>query len=234
MRQWRVGDVMTRDVVTVREHAGYREIVDLLTKRRVSAMPVVDEQHRVVGVVSEADLLPKIELAGDEGPRRWFTSRRRRRAEAKAQGLLAGELMSTPAVTVAARTSLVVAAKLMDDMRIKRLPVVDERGRCVGIVTRSDLLRVYLRPDQDIERDVVDEVLHHVLLVEPGTVGVKVRDGVVTLTGRADRYSTARLAVKLTQTVPGVVTVVDQLGYEFDDRKLAGTGSFAANPFGVP
>lgn len=234
MRTWRVGDVMTREVVTVGEYTSYREIVDLLTQRQISAMPVLDEQRRVVGVVSEADLLHKIEFAGEEPRRSLVGRRRRRKAEAKANALFARELMSAPAITVTAEASLPVAAKLMDDMGVKRLPVVDERGQLVGIVTRSDLLRVYLRPDCDIERDVVEDVLGHVLLVEPGTVTVTVDDGVVTLTGRTDRYTTARLAVKLTQAVPGVVAVVDQLGYEFDDRKLATPSPFLMNPLGAP
>lgn len=241
MRTWHVDDVMTRDVVTVGEDIPYREIVDLLTERQISAVPVVDQDRRVVGVVSEADLLHKIEFVGEEHERRIITSRRRRRAEAKAHGLLARELMSTPAITVVPGTSLTVAAKLMDDERVKRLPVVEragevggELGRLVGIATRSDLLRVYQRPGAEIEHDVVDEVLGRVLLVEPRAVTVKVHDGVVTLVGRIDRYSTARLAVKLTQAVPGVVEVVDRLGYEFDDRKLAGTSHYGPNPFGMP
>lgn len=231
MHTWNVADVMTEDVVKVREDAGYREIVDILTERRVSAVPVVDEDRRVVGVVSEADLLHKIEFVGDERERRIFPSRRRRVAEAKAHGLLARELMSAPAITVTPRTSLTVAAKLMDDQRVKRLPVVDVMGRLAGIVTRSDLLRVFLRPDADIESDVVHDVLEHTLLVDPGKVAVSVRDGEVRLAGRVDRYSTARIALQLTQAVPGVVEVVNRLGYEFDDRKVE-AGRYAPGTFG--
>jgi osmotically-inducible protein OsmY len=101
-------------------------------------------------------------------------------------------------------------------------------------VTRGDLLRVYLRSDAEIEHDVVDEVLGHALLVQPGAVTVKVHEGVVTLVGRTDRYSTGRLAVKLTQAVPGVVEVSDRLGFEFDDRKLAGAGHYGPGPLGLP
>lgn len=234
MRIWRVGDVMTRDVVTVGEDTLYREIVDLLAERRVSAVPVVDEEQRVVGVVSEADLLHKIEFVGEEHERRVFVSRRRRRAEAKAHGVLARELMSAPAITVVPGTSLPAAAKLMDEERVKRLPVVNELGRLVGIVTRSDLLRVYLRSDAEIEHDVVDEVLGRVLMVERRNVTVKVHNGVVTLIGRTDRHSTAQLAVKLTQAVPGVVEVSDRLGFEFDDRKLARASHYGPGPFGMP
>jgi CBS-domain-containing membrane protein len=161
-----------------------------------------------------------------------FAGRRRREAQEKAHGLLARDVMSAPAVTVLPRTTLTGAAKLMDDERVKRLPVTDDLGRLCGIVSRGDLLRVYLRPDVEIQRDVVDEVLGHTLWVEPGMVDVIVRDGVVTLTGRTDRLSTAQLAVKLTGNVPGVVEVIDRLGYDFDDRKLADARYYG--PYGMP
>jgi CBS domain-containing protein len=232
MRTWRVKDVMTTDVVTVTEETPYREIVDILTGRRVSAAPVVDGDRRVVGVVSEADLLHKIEYLGEEP--RVFAGRRRRQALAKAHGGVARDLMSAPAVTVQPGTSLTGAAKVMDDERVKRLPVVDERDRLLGIVSRADLLRVFARPDPEIAGDVVDEVLGRTLWVDPGRVQVTVRDGVVTLDGQADRRSTADLAVKLTQGVPGVVEVVDRLGFDFDDRELVEARRFGPGPFGMP
>jgi CBS domain-containing protein len=222
---------MTVDVVTVGEETPYRDIVDTLAERRVSAVPVVDGDRRVVGVVSEADLLHKIEFVGEVGERRVFASRRRREAQAKAHGLVARDLMSAPAITVVPATSLTMAAKLMDDEHVKRLPVTDELGRLCGIVSRSDLLRVYLRPDAAIERDVVEDVLHRTLWIESEAVKVRLHDGVVTLTGRTDRRTTAELAVKLTQTVPGVVEVIDRLGYEYDDRQLAEARRFG--PYGM-
>lgn len=234
MRTWRVADVMTVDVVTVAADTPYRDIVDTLTGRRVSAAPVVDEQGRVVGVVSEADLLHKIELVGEERERRIFAGRRQRQAQAKAHGTLARDLMSAPAITIDPETSLTAAARRLDEAGVKRLPVTDEQGRLVGIVTRGDLLHVYLRDDHAIAHDVADEVLRRTLWVEPGKVAVKVRDGVVTLTGRTDRYSTARLAVKLTQAVPGVVEVVDRMGFDYDDRKLAEASHYGPSPFGMP
>jgi CBS domain-containing protein len=230
MRTWRVEDVMTTDVVAVTEDTPYREIVDTLTERRVSAVPVVDEFNQVTGVVSEADLLHKIEMAGN-GERRVFTGRRRRAAQAKATGAAARDLMSTPAITVRPGTPVAAAAKLMDDERVKRLPVTDESGRLLGIVSRADLLKVYLRPDDDIEREVVEDVLHRTLWVDPEAVRAQVSNGVVTLSGRADRRSTAELAVKLTRAVGGVVDVVDRLGFEYDDRRLTEAGY---GPFGAP
>lgn len=234
MRTWQVNDVMTADVVTVRPDTPYREIVDTLANHRVSAAPVVDDEQQVVGVVSEADLLHRIELVGEEDERRVFASRRRRTAHAKAHGATARDLMSQPAITVFTGAPLAAAAKIMDDERVKRLPVTDQAGRLRGIVSRADLLRVYLRPDAEIEHDVIDEVLRRTLWVEPGTVEVEVDRGVVTLSGRTDRHSTRQLAVKLTQAVPGVVDVIDRLGFEFDDRELAGTRHYGPNPFGMP
>lgn len=231
MRTWRVEDVMTTDVISVTEETPYREIVDTLTERRVSAVPVVDEFGQVTGVVSEADLLHKIEQSGEEGERRIFAGRRRRDAAAKAAGGTARDLMSAPAISVRPGTPVPAAAKLMDDERVKRLPVTDEAGRLTGIVSRADLLKVYLRPDADIEREVVDEVLHRTLWVDPDAVRATVTGGVVTLSGRADRRSTAELAVKLTRSVSGVVDVVDRLGFEYDDRRLTQAGY---GPFGAP
>jgi CBS domain-containing protein len=234
VRTWHVEDVMTVDVVTVEVTTPYREIVDILTKHQISAAPVVDRDRRVVGVVSEADLLHKIEFVGAEHERRVFAGRHRREAQTKAHGTLARDLMSRPAVTVVPGTTLTTAAKLMDEVNVKRLPVIDTLGRLAGIVSRRDLLRIYLRPDSAIHRDVVDHVLGRTLLVEPSQVTVEVDDGVVTLTGRTDRLSTAQLALRLTQAVPGVVDVIDRLGFDFDDRRLAESSIYRPSPFGAP
>jgi CBS domain-containing protein len=216
MKSWTVDDVMTRVVVSVEESAGYRTVVDLLIGRRVSAVPVVDASQRVTGVVSEADLLRKIEYAGDESPR-LFEGRRRRGERGKALAGTVAELMSAPAVTVPAGTSIADAARLMDGEDVKRLPVVDDLGRLVGVVTRSDLLRVHLRTDDDlwgeIEAAVRDE-----------EVTSTVSDGVVTLEGRVAQASVADELVRLTRQVPGVVKVIDRIRYDYDDRPTFATG----------
>ena len=168
MRKWAVRDVMTADVVSVREDTPYREIVEILAERQVSAVPVVDDSGHVTGVVSEADLLPKIEFSGDEGERHVFERRSRRSARAKAHGDLAGELMTAPAITIQPDASLVAAAKLMDDERVKRLPVVDDQSRPVGIVARRDLLKTHLRSDPEIGDEVRNDVLRDVMSIEPG------------------------------------------------------------------
>ncbi|HYN94330.1 MAG TPA: CBS domain-containing protein [Pilimelia sp.] len=229
MKLWQVGDVMTADVVSVAEKTPYRRIVDLMMQRRVSAVPVIDDFRRVVGVVSEADLLHKVELASESLTPRVFESRRHRWARSKARGAVGADLMSAPVLTVLPTTPVAAAARLMDGEQVKRLPVTDDLGRLVGIVTRGDLLKMYLRPDADIRRDVVDEVLRRVLAVEDGMVVVQVREGVVTLTGTLDRWSATDIAVRLSRQVAGVVQVVDRLAFDFDDSNLAAMGA----PFGV-
>lgn len=221
MRTWQVQDVMTRDVASVREGTAYREIVDVLADRHVTAAPVVDETRRVLGVVSEADLMYKVELLGQPRERRILPDRHRREARAKAGATLAADLMTTPPVTVTPDATIVEAARLMDARGVKRLPVVDDLGRLVGIVTRGDLLKVHLRPDAGIRRDVVEEVLWRSLGVRDGVVDVTVQRGVVTLTGQVERRSTAQLAVRLARQVSGVVEVVDALGYAIDDAPMA-------------
>lgn len=223
MNMWTVDDVMTKAVVSVQETASYRSVVDVLIERRVSAVPVVDQSQKVSGVVSEADLLRKIEYAGDEEPR-LFDSRRRRGDRGKALASTAAVLMSAPAVTVLAGTSIAAAARLMDGEKVKRLPVVDEHGRLVGIVSRGDLLKVHLRPDDDIRADIETDVLRRVPGGQARDVTVEVAEGVVSLNGRVDRASTAGVAARMIRQVPGVVTVVDKLRFDYDDRDALGTG----------
>lgn len=223
MKTWNVDDVMTTAVVSVDPAASYRKLVDLLVENRFSAVPVVDAFQRVTGLVSEADLLRKIEYAVDEEPR-FFEGRRRRGERAKAHARTAGDLMSAPAVTVLSGTSLAAAARLMADEGVKRLPVVDDLGRLIGIVSRGDLLKVHLRPDDAILADIETGVLRTYLADESATVTVAVVGGVVTLAGQVERWSDADLVVRMARAVNGVVDVDNQLTFTYDDRDLLGTG----------
>ncbi|MBO3740234.1 CBS domain-containing protein [Actinoplanes flavus] len=228
MRTWNVGDVMTQAVVSVGEETSYRGVVDVLVSHRFSAVPVVDGSHRVVGVVSEADLLRKIEYADAEKPR-MFESRRRRGERDKAHGTTAGELMSAPAVLATARMAVTAAARLMNTEGVKRLPVVDDLGRLIGIVSRGDLLKVHLRPDDEILADIEKTVLEPFLAEDARAVTTQVVDGVVTLTGKVERRSSAEIAIRLARQVAGVVEVHSWLDHDFDDREFRGP----RQPFGA-
>ncbi|MGW3176478.1 CBS domain-containing protein [Streptomyces sp. NPDC001153] len=201
----RVSDVMTRAVVAVGRKAPFKEIVERMEHWEVSALPVLEGDGRVVGVVSEADLLPKEEFR-DSDPDR-FTQLRRLPDLAKAGAVCAEELMSTPAVTVHADAALAEAARIMALRHVKRLPVVNAEGVLEGVVSRGDLLKVFLRPDDDladeIRRDVVDPLFP--APVEP--VHVVVTDGVATLTGRVQDPARIQLAARMARGVEGVVGV---------------------------
>ncbi len=217
MKQWKIADVMTAPVVSVRAETPYSEIVKLLAAHKISAVPVVDSSGRVVGVVSEADLLHKVEFIGDDTDPIFFEWGARKTNRAKARGATAIELMSSPPVTVQAGTSVIAAARLMEKENVKRLPVVNDAGHLDGIVSRNDLLKMYLRPDTEIHDDIVDGVIRRILWIDPLAVQVDVLDGVVTMSGTFDRKSTAEIAVHVTRSVPGVVSVVDKLAWNHDD-----------------
>jgi CBS domain-containing protein len=216
----RVRDVMTQEVVTVDEHASFKEVATLLTERRVSALPVLDGEGRVVGLVSEADLMLKEEFPEGPPEARLFQSRRRRQTRAKAAGDTAAELMTSPAVTIGPDASVAQAARLLHRHGIKRLPVVDPAGPLLGIVSRADLLKVFLRSDADIAREVRQQVLLRAMWMDPDTVVVEVRDGVVTLTGQLERRSLIPITVNLVRGLDGVVDVVDRLSFELDDSTI--------------
>ncbi|MGW5128672.1 CBS domain-containing protein [Streptomyces sp. NPDC004069] len=204
--QYTVGDVMTPTVVALAGGAMFKEIVRTMEQWGVSAMPVLDGRGRVLGVVSEADLLRKEELRDNDpalpgGPPRPVAGSR----SAKARAVTAEELMNTPAVTVHPAAPLGRAARLMARHGVKRLPVVGDDGVLVGIVSRSDLLKVFLRGDDDIAGEVRRRVVAAGFLTE--SVGVAVREGVVTLTGRVPDASRVPLAIRLARGVEGVVDV---------------------------
>jgi CBS domain-containing protein len=222
MKTWTVRDVMTRRVVSVDRAASYRNLVDLLTERRISALPVIDEAGHVLGVVSETDLLRKIEYNGGEEPR-IFDGPRRRDDRRRSQGRTAADLMSTPPIVVPADTSIPAAARTIHRAGVKRLPVVDEHGRLIGIVTRGDLLKTHLRTDQEILEDVRTGILRRFLPEDVDTVIAAVVDGVVTLTGTVDRWTSADIAERLTRQIAGVVDVNATLDYRFDDRHVHGS-----------
>jgi len=204
-----VKDVMTAEVVAVRRETTFKEMAVVLRRYRVSALPVVDDAGRVIGVVSEADLLAKEALA-DPGVAAELLHHKDVR---KAEGLTAGDLMTRPAVTAAPEDPVEQAARMMHFMRVKRLPVVNSGGQLVGIVSRSDVLATFDRPDADIHRDIVDTMLLHEFLIDPRLFKVTVESGVVTMEGCPETAALGRALVRKARHVPGVVTVRDRLTY---------------------
>jgi CBS-domain-containing membrane protein len=220
MKASRVADVMTKDVVSVTEDTQFAEIVAIISERRINAVPVVDEQGRLIGIITEADLLRKEQFSGlGDEPKPIFERPSHRQARAKAEATTASGLLSAQVVTVGPEASAVAAARLLADRKFKQLPVIDEDRQLVGMVARSDLLRLYLRADADILRDVVDEVLLRSLWQDPEQVNVVVDGGVVWLSGTMETKSLIPLAVRLTAGIEGVVDVIDDLTYVQDDTR---------------
>ncbi len=200
-----VSDVMTRTVVALRSGAAFKDIVRTMRRWRVSGVPVLDDEGHVVGVVSEADLLRKEESR--DGVTVGARALPRVDEPTTASAVTAGELMNTPAVTVRADATLPQAARGMARHGVKRLPVVDAQGVLVGIVSRADLLKVFLRDDEEIAEEIRRDVLPHLFALEAEPPRVSVHDGVVTLTGRVGDTALVPLATGWVRSVEGVVDV---------------------------
>ena len=209
-----VKDVMTTHVVSVTKQASFRTMAAALREHRVSAFPVVDDDGKVIGVVSEADMLAKEALKSEPGGMPgMITGILRRKEHEKARGTTAGDLMTSPAVTVTPDDTIQRAARLMYTRKVKRLPVVDANGHLVGIIGRTDLLTMFDRSDEDIRQEIQDQVIRHELRTDPATFTVEVKDGIVTLEGVAETTEFGHEIVELVQHVHGVVAVRDRLSY---------------------
>jgi len=193
-----VGSVMTVNVVVAHPAARFKHIVESLTRNRIGCVPVVDERRRVLGVISESDLLRH--LAGDR-PHRWSAWFRR----PGTGPVTASQLMTSPAVTVRPDDPLLAAAHRALAARVHRMPVVDDAGVLVGVVSRADLLRAYLRSDASLAADV--RALVQQLSIDPATVQVEVSSGVVRLSGRLEWAAIGSQLAEQAAALPGVVSV---------------------------
>ncbi|MCX4234811.1 CBS domain-containing protein [Streptomyces sp. NPDC020707] len=225
MKHDKIGSVMTTEVVRATYGTPFKEVARRLAEHRISGLPVIDEDEKVIGVISETDLMLRQARTPDPyAPKRRFSLAGLRpgvrRQAVKARARTAGQLMTEPPVTAHADDTIVEAARTMARRRVERLPVLDEEDRLVGIVTRRDLLQVFLRPDREIRQEVVDEVLVRSLWLAPTTVDVSVTEGVVTLTGHVERKSESEIAVSMTRQIDGVVAVVDKLTFRLDDARF--------------
>jgi CBS domain-containing protein len=209
-----VKDVMTTRVVSVRKDTSFKEMAAALRENRVSAFPVTDDDGKVIGVVSGADLLTKQALDGGyDGMPGMITGLLRHKEQGKARGMTAGDLMTGPAVTVVPGDTVEDAARLMYKRKVKRLPVIDTDGRLAGIISRADVLSVFDRPDAEIRKEITGNVLVDEFLIEPDSLTATVKDGVVTLTGLPETNEVGHQIVHQVRHVQGVVAVRDRLSY---------------------
>jgi CBS-domain-containing membrane protein len=206
-----VKDVMSTHVIAVREIATFKEMAARLREQRVSAFPVIDRENKVIGIVSEGDLLTKVAVEGELSG--VFRGMVQDREQAKAAGLTAADLMTSPAVTIGPNEPVARAARLMHSRRVKRLPVTDEDGKLIGIVSRSDVLSVYGRPDADIRHEITQDLILDKYRSDPARVTVAVKDGIVTIEGAPETTAVGRDIIEAARHVEGVVAVRDRLAY---------------------
>ena len=221
-----VADVMTIEVATIPATAGYKEIAVMLRRHGVSALPVVDADHRVVGVVSDSDLLE------GQAARRLATGAIRLawqlRQWSATTGATAADLMTAPAITVGPHAVVAEAAQLMRARHLRRLPVVDARGRIAGVISRADLLSVFERPDEHIRDHVLTQVIASGFGLDMREFRVTVSSGLVTIAGPVDQRATALRLIGAVWQVDGVVGVRDRLSYRKEER----VGRSAVSRFG--
>ena len=207
----KIDELMTTDVVTVPASMPLKEAAALMAERTVSGLPVVDTANAVLGVLSEGDILYR------ETGRRTRSVLARTSEDPRASAVTAGEAMSAPAVTIGPRRLVSDAANLMIDNGIRRLPVVDDDGTLIGIVTRADLVRAFVRPDEEVAGEIREDVFQRALWVDPVRVHVEVHDGRVELSGEVETRVDAELVPSLVERVPGVMDVHSSLRWREDE-----------------
>lgn len=219
-----VSDLMSHSVVSVGRKASFKEIAGLLAEHDITAVPVVDDDGRPLGVVSEADLLSREARQPDLSGRlpdllgRYVEHSDDQRAAGPGSDAMDAEgLMTAPVVVAHPQWSVVEAARTMQEHEVKRLPVVDETDKLIGLISRADLLRVFLRRDRAIREEISDDILRDTLRIAPDEVTAHVVEGRVNLTGTVERDSTVPVLVRLCRSIDGVVDVSEELRRRQDD-----------------
>jgi CBS domain-containing protein len=231
-----VATVMTAPALAVPSSMPLQEVARLLADRRISGVPVVDDAGTVLGVVSEVDFLMK-EQGPDAIRHRRLSSIRGESSETNAQiakmhATTAGEAMTAPAIAISSTRPLSEAARLMTSNRISRLPVVDD-GVLVGVITRADLVRAFVRTDKELDRVVREDVLRNVLCLNPMAFDVTVDEGRVRIVGHVERRSMVELVERAIAMVPGVVTITADLTWAADDINATGAPGDGIFPLGI-
>jgi CBS domain-containing protein len=231
-----VQHVMTPGVITVQPDDSLKDVAQLLVDRQISGVPVVDADGSVVGVISEADFLIKAQGAGNAHrgalERLLGPGRERRALQAKLAARTAGELMTAPAITIGSHRPISEAARVMTVRSVNRLPVVDDGG-LAGIVTRADLLRAFARSDEQLAGTIREDVLLHVLSLDPARFVISVRDGVASIAGSVERRSTAELVAETVAIVPGIIDVDANVTWTLDDSRRGAASTEPVFPLGL-
>jgi CBS domain-containing protein len=220
----RVRDLMTERVLSIGPEAPIKDVARILVEHRISGLPVCDVEGHVLGVVSEGDILYKEHDPEDGhrgGPLSWIVEGSPAGETVKAAALTAAKAMTAPAITVAPYESVAEAARLMCERGVNRLPVVKDE-KLIGIVTRADLVRAFIRSDEEIAKEIREDVLGRTLWIDVGKVGVEVSRGRVELDGSLHTRSDAELLEKLVVRVPGVVAVESNVAWQIDDSTRKG------------
>ena len=219
----KVQDLMTSNVLTVRPDTPLKDAAALLAEHRISGLPVVDGERRVLGVLSEGDILFK--EGGGRESKRGFLERMLavppNGLELKIAARTTGEAMSAPALTIGPRRPVTEAASTMIEEGVNRLPVIDDEERLIGIITRADLVRAFVRSDAEVEHEIREDVIRRTLWIEPATIHIEVDDGEVSLSGEVETKVDAELIPTYVQRVPGVVSVLSKLRWRDGARGAA-------------
>jgi CBS domain-containing protein len=218
----KVRDIMTTDPISVRGDTLLKETARIMVRQQVSGLPVIDDGGRLIGIVTEGDFLRQ-EASRDRPYRMSLLDALFGEGEPEAPAAeTVGEVMTDKVVTIAPDATLGEAARLMTSRNVKRLPVVNREGRLVGIISRADVVNAFTKPDDVIEDEVREDIIRRLLFLDPETVGVSVRDGVVYLEGELENRTEVQLLEELSRRISGVVKVESDLTYVVDDRKLEG------------
>jgi CBS domain-containing protein len=219
----RVRDLMTTNVLTVRSSTQLKDAAALLAEHRISGLPVVDDEGHVLGVLSEGDILYKETGAKDKpGLFDRLLSAPPIGLDLKLAARTVGEAMSAPALTIGPRRPVTEAATAMIDEGVNRLPVVDDEERLIGIITRADLVRAFVRSDAEIRHEIIEDVMRRTLWLEPDAINVEVTGGEVRLSGEVETRTDAELIPTFVQRVPGVVSVLSKLRWRDENGHRPG------------